>query len=84
MSVTKTIAPDGRRVVIGQIWADNDRRAKGRTVRIVEIVGKHVYVETVTGVGGKPAPPRKPQRLLLHRLRPNSTGYRFVRDPDRC
>lgn len=81
MTVAEAIAPDGQSVEIGQIWADNDWRARGRTVRIVEIVGKHVYVETVTGVGGKPAPKRKPQRILLHRLRPNSTGYRFVSDP---
>lgn len=78
---TETIPPDGRRVAVGQIWADNDRRSKGRTVRVVGIEANRVSVETVTGVGGKPAPKRKPASILLNRFRPNSTGYSFVSDP---
>lgn len=78
---SETTGPDGRRVAVGQVWADNDWRSRGRTVRIVGIETNRVLVETVTGTGGKPAPKRKPTRILLNRLRPNSTGYRLVSDP---
>lgn len=82
MSVHETTAPDGQRVAIGQIWADNDWRSKGRTVRIVEIGASRVTVETVTGVGGGPALRPTRSRILLNRLRPTSTGYVFVSDSE--
>ena len=72
--------PDGRHIAVGQIWADADWRSQGRTVRIVGIGSKHVYVETVTLTGGVPAPKRKPTRILQKRLRPNSTGYRLINE----
>ncbi|MDD4865635.1 MAG: hypothetical protein PHQ28_00400 [Mycobacterium sp.] len=80
--MTETTAPDGQRVALGQIWADNDWRSKGRTIRIVGICSNHVLVETVTGVGGKLAPKRQPTRILLNRLRPISTGYRLLSNPE--
>lgn len=79
--VTDTTTPDGRRVAVGQVWADNDWRSRGRTVRIVAIEKNKVLVETITGIGGKPVAKRRPTRILLNRLRPNSTGYRLVSDP---
>lgn len=78
---TETTSPDGRRVAVGQIWADNDWRSKGRTIRIVGIGASRVTVETVTVAGGEPAPKRKPASILLSRLRPNSTGYTLISDP---
>lgn len=36
------------KVEVGQIWADNDWRMEGRTVRVIDIVGTKVIVENVT------------------------------------
>jgi hypothetical protein len=67
------------KVEVGQVWADNDSRSTGRTVRVVAIEGDKAVVETVTYskhvyVGGG----RKQSRIALKRFKPNSTGYRLV------
>lgn len=70
-------------VVVGQIWADNDWRSKGRTIRIIEVGPSRAVVEVVTDVGGGKPRKRRQTRILLNRLRPTSTGYRLVQDaPD--
>lgn len=80
----------------GQIWADNDKRSEGRTLR----------VETVINVDGKPHSARctvltnsdnvqksldaghlisvdargKKTTIRVTRMRPTSTGYRLIQD----
>jgi hypothetical protein len=68
----------------GQVWADNDRRSAGRHVLVLEVVGEF---------GARPFSARVTQCapdgthgggreswIALRRFRPNSTGYRLVRD----
>lgn len=70
---------------VGQIWADNDKRCSGRTVRIDELelpeaTGARAVCTVLTGVGGqRVASPRK-VRILVSRFRPTSTGYRLLKD----
>lgn len=82
MSAAKeAITPTGQRVVVGQVWADNDWRSLGRTVRILEIDVSRVTVEVLTERGGEKPSKRRRTRILINRLRPNSTGYRLVSEP---
>lgn len=68
---------------VGQIWQDNDPRGYGRKVRIVEIDDTHAVVEPALprGAGHLRAKPGRRTRLRLDRLRPTSTGYRYVSGP---
>jgi hypothetical protein len=77
-------------VRVGQVWADNDKRAEGRRVRVVEVGRTHAVVELVDQ-RGRPARGHEAQqkaeagrrtRIRLDRFRPTSTGYRLVRDAD--
>ncbi|KOU17048.1 MULTISPECIES: hypothetical protein [Streptomyces] len=65
---------------INQIWQDNDKRGYGRRVRIVELNATHATVELVVprGAGHNGAKPGRRTRIRLDRLRPTSTGYRYV------
>lgn len=68
-------------VKIGQEWADNDRRAKGRRILVMAIEGDRALVEVdrvargqnKKGVG-------KRSHIKLSRFRPGSTGYTLVND----
>jgi hypothetical protein len=76
---------------VGQVWADNDWRSAGRTVRIDLIKGEYAYVTTLTNTSstqddfdnGRALWRRdmrgRQSRILLARLRPTSTGYRYLR-----
>ncbi|GAA0918604.1 hypothetical protein [Nonomuraea longicatena] len=62
------------RVQVGQVWADNDKRASGRTVRVENVDGR--YVQVVDSRGRR-------SRILIERMRPTSTGYRLLEEaPD--
>ncbi|MEU5093765.1 hypothetical protein [Streptomyces sp. NPDC020996] len=66
--------PDVR---VGQVWADNDKRSEGRTVRVDEIDARYAYCTVLTaatpdGRTGQRA------RIALERMRPTSTGYRLL------
>ena len=76
-------------VKIGQVWADNDARSVGRTVKVIDIDHpqapglRYALVETVTDPTDYP--PEKPRigkrsRIRLDRFRPTSTGYRLVEE----
>lgn len=52
----------------GQVWADNDKRSRGRRVNVDE---HHALVQSSTGTR---------TRIRLDRFRPNSTGYRLLTD----
>ena len=64
---------------VGQVWADNDPRAEGRTVRIDRIEGRFVWATVITDrpetlvstVGRK-------TRIAIQRLKPTRSGYRLV------
>lgn len=64
---------------VDQIWQDNDPRAYGRRLLIVEIDGTHAVVELHQP--RRPTSSAKPgrrTRIRLDRFRPTSTGYRYV------
>lgn len=66
----------------GQIWQDNDKRAHGRQVRIIELTDTHALVElhVPRGVGDDHAQPGRRTRIRLDRFRPMSTGYLLIQD----
>lgn len=57
-------------VKVGQVWADNDKRSRGRRVTVLEVGDEKALV--TTGV--------TKTWIRLTRFRPNSTGYRLVSD----
>ena len=74
-----------RDVKQGQVWADNDWRSEGRTVRILRVEGTHAIVTVLTS--RKSATPAERQRsvgaerrIRLDRFKPTSTGYRLLTD----
>lgn len=69
----------GTEIRAGQIWADNDSRSEGRTLRVCAIELGCAICEVVTEIGGKkPARLGRKVRIKLDRLHPTSTGYRLV------
>ncbi|MFD8200015.1 DUF6354 family protein [Streptomyces sp. NPDC059701] len=65
---------------VGQLWQDNDPRSHGRTLRIVELDATHAVVELTVprGASHLHAKPGRRTRIRLDRLRPTSTGYRYI------
>lgn len=65
----------------GQIWADNDRRSRGRTLKVLRVEAEHALCEVLTD---GPYPHRsavgRTTSIRLSRFKPNSTGYRYLRD----
>jgi hypothetical protein len=68
----------------GQVWQDNDPRSVGYKHIILEITEKNGepaalirYWPEGNNSSGKPEGLRK---ILLRRYRPNSTGYRLIKD----
>lgn len=66
----------------GQIWRDNDKRAKGRHVKVVDVDGTHATVKLwmTRAASSSTATPGRRTRVRLDRFRPTSTGYVLVRD----
>lgn len=69
-------APDDAIVQVGQLWGDNDQRAKSRGdrqhLRIVSIDGEKAVINNEdTGLV---------TRIRLDRLKPTSTGY-YLKEP---
>lgn len=63
----------------GQIWADNDKRVAGRTLRVDDIDNEHAVCTVLTGPAGSDDPSVGQQRrILLRRFKPTSTGYRLL------
>lgn len=80
----------------GQVWADNDKRAKGRTLLVLSVGhderrGYAVAVCEVLTMGGSSDfrldagvgrdTVGLRTRVAVKRMRPNSTGYRLVSEP---
>ncbi|MDH2389353.1 hypothetical protein QCN29_11225 [Streptomyces sp. HNM0663] len=61
----------------GQVWADNDKRSKGRPVRVDEVDVRYAYCAVLTSAtpGGRTG---QRTRIALERMRPTSTGYRLL------
>lgn len=74
----------------GQVWADNDRRCEGRTVRVDVVDGTYAYCTVLTNIAwvqqrieaGKEQSDQRgtKTRLMLRRMRPTSTGWRLAQD----
>lgn len=67
---------------VGQVWQDNDRRSYGRHLMIEDIGETHAVMVEVSyrpsnGAVTAQGQPRR-TRVRLDRLRPTSTGYRYV------
>lgn len=77
----------------GQVWADNDWRSEGRTVRVDRVDSRYAYCTILTNTTRsqkildachlRQAVDRRgaQARILLSRMRPTSTGYRLVSQP---
>ncbi|MFI6889167.1 DUF6354 family protein [Streptosporangium canum] len=63
-----------------QVWADNDSRARGRKVRVVEVDETHATVEQVDGRAVDRGKSGRRTRIRLDRFRPTSTGYVLIED----
>jgi hypothetical protein len=71
---------------VGQVWADNDPRCAGRTLRVVAIVRSYerkIQCEVLTGAGGKPLAKSREVTIKADRFWPNATGYRLIEEPRR-
>ena len=87
--MTETVTnKHGTEIRVGSVWADNDRRSEGRTIRVVALEepnhalphARRAVCEVLTEPGGKaPGRPRK-VRIQVDRMHPTSTGYRLVED----
>lgn len=72
----ETLIPE---VKAQQVWADNDPRSKGRTLKVLAVADGKALCEvltdsemaTISRVG-------KTTRISLTRFKPNSTGYSLV------
>jgi hypothetical protein len=78
--------PDVR---IGQVWADNDKRSAGRTLRIDHIgdedhdgyaVPPYASCTVLTNKPGRRT--RHQVAIRLSRFKPNATGYRLLSEPE--
>ena len=71
----------------GQIWADNDKRSAGRTLRIVEVDETHAIAEEIayseTTGRTRHLPNARQTRIRLDRFKPTSSGYRLLKDAKR-
>jgi hypothetical protein len=64
----------------GQIWADNDKRSKGRHIKVmaIETLHKRAVVRPCTSDGRLNGV--RITRISLRRFTPTTTGYRLVED----
>jgi hypothetical protein len=78
--------PNTPEVRVGSVWADNDPRSAGRTLRVDAIDGGKAVCTILTNtdsanVGWQQRDMRgKQTRISLTRFKPTSTGYRLVED----
>lgn len=78
MATTKAPAPQ-----VGQVWIDNDPRAKERYVLIQDFYQGQAMCALCDATGypfGKRAGKRNYTSIRLDRFRPTKSGYRFVSD----
>ncbi|MGR6915392.1 hypothetical protein ACU635_14200 [[Actinomadura] parvosata] len=63
-----------------QVWADNDKRCSGRTVRVDEVDERFAYCTVLTPREGSTRTGHR-VRIAINRMRPTATGYRLISDP---
>lgn len=66
-----------RAVLAGQVWADRDKRRRGRQIEVLVIEGDTALVQTVVPSPGCPVGQKR--RVRLDRFKPTHNGYDFVR-----
>jgi hypothetical protein len=64
-----------------QVWADNDKRRQGRTLKVNSVETLHAKCEVLTFAPNRQIK-RKFVRIRLDRFRPRVNGYSLVRDGD--
>lgn len=77
------------KVEVGQIWADCDRRSRGREIQVVRVDGPEFGIDpcaTCKVIKNSDRlshiPPNgRMVRIQLRRFKPSSTGYKFLRTP---
>ena len=75
--------PTNSPVQVGQVWADNDPRVYGRTVKVEAIDGdKAVCRVLATPVDYPQGRTGHTTKISIGRFKPTSTGYRLIRDAD--
>jgi hypothetical protein len=62
------------KVEVGQIWADNDKRAHGRELEVMHVGAARAILRDVTT--------KRETEVAVSRMRPTSTGYRLVKHAD--
>lgn len=62
----------------GQVWADNDKREKGRRLIRVVLVDEVAQYALVAPYTGRDNAKGRVTRIRLNRFKPTSTGYRLV------
>lgn len=72
----------------GQVWADNDPRSKGRTIRVLRVEETHAVVIVLSArIHAQQAERNRAEgaerRVRLDRFKPTRTGYRLVKEVDR-
>lgn len=78
--------PETPDVKPGQVWADNDQRSAGRTIRVDRIEGDKAVCTILTNrdaadLNDWGTDMRGRQvRIKVSRFRPTSTGYRLVEE----
>jgi hypothetical protein len=80
----------------GQVWADNDKRAEGRTLRVDAVFGATALCTVLTNSNnvqrtldtgtarlyGNSDRRGKRVQVAVRRMRPTSSGYRLVSEPE--
>jgi hypothetical protein len=86
------MTPEPPEVKPGQIWADNDKRATGRTIRVDSIEGGKAVCTILTNPdyydrevkAGRSAwvvdKRGKTTKISISRFRPTNSGYRLVKE----
>ena len=68
---------------VGQVWADNDPRVKGRTVKVEAIEGEKALCRVLAAPFDSPETRTgHTTRISARRFTPTSTGYRLIREAD--
>ncbi|MEU6783420.1 hypothetical protein ABZ912_29855 [Nonomuraea angiospora] len=62
-----------------QVWADNDKRCSGRTIRVDEVDDRFAYCTVITPREGSTRTGHR-VRIAINRMRPTATGYQLIKE----
>lgn len=72
-------------IEVGQVWADDDPRSQGRTIRITEVdppnFRARAVIVTVARNVGEDQVGRRTRWISFRRFRPGKRGYRLLENP---